>query len=188
MYKWISWWLYHSNPQGDPCGRCTHLCHSPCICMVERHSVMHVVHLMQRWNKGLKSEVTLYTNYLQIGCTKNDAAPFILCRSYYKKKTHFQVDSIFRCYCLCLPGICFWWDFSIKTIPQDPSTPQSIFVAVAALSTQDGNKISTSVIRSIIRVLKLLVSWCDVSKQVELVDLRILGCMYICPVFVCSIL
>ena len=58
-------WLYHSKPKGDPHGRCTRSPHSPCSpclhgCMHRWGLViiMHVVHTMQKWNKGLRSEVT----------------------------------------------------------------------------------------------------------------------------------
>ena len=36
------------RPRVTLSGRCTRSPHSPCICMVERHSVMHVIHTMQR--------------------------------------------------------------------------------------------------------------------------------------------
>ena len=43
--------------------------------------------------------------------------------------------SIFRHHCLHLLWSCYWRDFSIDTMPQDPPNSQHIFVAVAALNT-----------------------------------------------------
>ena len=64
------------------------------------------------------------------------------------QKSHLHC--IFRNRCLCLLWSCFWRDFSMDMMPQDPSNWQPVFVAVAALNTRGRRWTWTWVIWSII--------------------------------------
>ena len=82
-----------------------------------------------------------------------------------EKKINYRLSvSIVRHRCLCLLWSSFWRDFSIDTMPQDPSNSQSV---VAALSTR-GMRLNMDQGHLIDNwMVKFVVSCYVVSKQVE---------------------